>query len=557
MSMYAIQDTTLTALGDAVRSKAVKYISVADIGDSELIYSITVDMAQVNWGGSNNDLNYQYDLDFRTLLGDKYNFTSKFYYEFEYETNNEKSFSVYIRDNRSSDTMFMGRYMDPSTEGYMAYNKTCTYRLQLNARQSRLDAGDTLTFTLRLWPCDENNMFIGLNKYTPLEMVDAIDGINTNPTFLLLKIISRAGTPFYSITKEDFGDITKIGLYALAHTSGLNSIELPDTLQEIEEAGCSATSITEITLPASLNKLGNLCFSDCGLLHTVRILNDTSVISCSTLAYSDPFYNCSKLASIYIPSKLYNAYCSDNYWSKHEDKFIPVGEWAFDPMINSILLFNQTKEVSIQLTSFANTPEFSITSSNEEVATISNVSINEDNTLITYTINSFAVEGSSTITVNIIGENNTYNFINNTRVFETIPEPTYEVVAVDGATYGFALREDGYWESQNFKQGNSGAICQVNISNPLNMPVYFDCINYAEANYDYGSLGAVNQVLKKDSSDDSGVKKNFKGLSKADIQTVEYLDASGDCFIQVKFRKDSSGDQKNDSIRFKVRFGEL
>ena len=184
-NMYAIKDTTLIALGDAVRSKTSKYTSVTDIGDSEPFYSITLDMSQVNWKGSNNDLNYQYDLDFVTLLGDKYSYTSKLYYKFEYETNNEKTFSVYIRDSRSNDTMFMSAYMNPSTEGYMAYTKGYTYRLQLNARQSSLDAGDTLTFTLRLWPCDANNMFIGLNKYTPLEMAEIINEFETIPTTAL------------------------------------------------------------------------------------------------------------------------------------------------------------------------------------------------------------------------------------------------------------------------------------------------------------------------------------------------------------------------------------
>ena len=207
-----------------------------------------------------------------------------------------------------------------------------------------------------------------------------------------------------------------------------------------------------------MNKWGNTALGYCSELTTVRILNDTSVITCPTATYTSPFISCSSLTSIYIPSKLYNAYCADAYWSQHKAKFIAVGEWAFDPQINPTLLFNQSIEVSIRLQSFANTPEFSITSSNEEVATISNVSINEDNTLITYTINSLAVEGSSTITVNIIGEN-TFNFINNVRVYETIPESTYEVVAVENASYGFELNDNGYYESKNKGVSSSYAIC--------------------------------------------------------------------------------------------------
>jgi hypothetical protein len=86
--------------------------------------------------------------------------------------------------------------------------------------------------------------------------------------------------------------------------------------------------------------------------------------------------------------------------------------------------------------------------------------------------------------------------------------------------------------------------------------VYLDCINYAESNYDYGILGSVNQMLGKNANDDSGVKQSFKGKSSPSIITVEYTDAIDDCFIQVKFKKDVSGDQNNDSIQFQVRFGE-
>ena len=519
MSMYAIQDTTLTALGDAVRSKAGKIVE------------------EIN--------NFFIGTSYFTIASN----SSASKYRFIINANEDIPSSEILRvyEGSSSGKLIFSGYLENGVLPLTIETTSPTLAVIMFASNGR-------TFNITIIPLDENgNEF----KYTPLEMVDEINRLNMNPAILLPKIISRADAPFYSITKEDFGDITKIGVNAFYMASGLNSIELPDTLQEIAESGCFGTAITEITFPVSLNKLGNICFRNCSLLHTVRILNDTSVITCPKDSYNDPFRGCPKLTSIYIPSKLYNAYYSDAYWSKYIDKFIAVGEWAFDPKVNPTLLFNQSVEVSIQLQSFANTPEFSITSSNEAVATISNVSINEDNTLLTYTINSLAVEGSSTITVNIVGGNNTYTFTNNVRVFEIIPEPTYEIIPqVDGATYGFALREDGYWESQNFKKGNSVAVCQVNISNMKGVPVYFDCINYAEANYDYCLLGAVNQVLGKTNSDDSGVKKNFKELSKADIQTVEYTDATGDCFIQVKFKKDSSGDQNNDSIRFKVRFGE-
>ena len=388
-------------------------------------------------------------------------------------------------------------------------------------------------------------------------MVDAINGLSTETGKKLPWIVQRIDVPNFTITAEDIAGVSKIGGNAFFNNITLTAIELPDTVQELSDNSLYATAITEITLPAVLSRIRNSVFSYCHNLTTVRILNDTSVITCPKEGYADPFSNCSKLTSIYIPSKLYSAYCADAYWSKHKVKFITVGEWAFDPHIDPILLFNQSIEVSIQLQDFANTPEFSITSSNEAVATISNVSINDDNTLITYTINSLAVEGSSTITVNIVSEKNTFNFTNNVRVYETIPESTYEVVAVENASYGFELNDSGYYESKNKGVSSSYAICQVNISNMAGRKVYFECINSGESNYDFGILSKVNTALSLSNNEDNGSYfKSFKGQSSANIQTVEYTDAIGDCFIQVKYIKDSSGDQDNDTLQFKVRFEE-
>ena len=546
MSMYAIQDTTLTALGDAVRNKVN--------GTSELPMPISKENVQSNpyrleviefpaFVKTVKVVGHVYDVDISNLN------PQGILHNLAYAS------GVYTRDSdlrQASD--FTAINPNWAGVGYdfeitvKSYALTFTTELGYNSWQK------TFVYDYTAIGLDENgNEF----KYTPLEMVDKINGLNMNPAILLPKIISRVSSPYYSVTKEDLGNITKIGNSAFYYATGLNSIELPDTVQSIEGNAFQNTSISGITLPAVLNELGNSVFGYCSKLTTVRILNDTSVITCPTVSYSNPFINCS-LTSIYIPSKLYNAYCSDAYWGQHKDKFIAVGEWAFDPHINPALLFNQSVEVSIQLQDFANTPEFSITSSNEEVATISNISINEDNTLITYTINSLAVEGSSTITVNIVGENNTFNFINNVRVYETIPEPTYEVVAVENASYGFELNDNGYYESKNKGVSSSYAICQVNISNMAGRKVYFDCINSGESNYDFGILSKVNTALSLTSNEDnsSNYFKSFKGQSSTNVQTVEYTDAVDNCFIQVKFIKDSSGNQGNDTLQFKVRFEE-
>jgi hypothetical protein len=138
-----------------------------------------------------------------------------------------------------------------------------------------------------------------------------------------------------------------------------------------------------------------------------------------------------------------------------------------------------------------------------------------------------------------------------------IIEPTITVEAVSGASYGFSLGSDGYYESGNKGIGNSAALCKVIIDNPGEYEIIFDCINYAEGSYDYGILSQVNKPLETTNLDDGSsdtvtVKRNFKGSQSSSIQPVSYGVVNGT--IYVKFRKDGSVDTNNDSLKFKVRF---
>jgi hypothetical protein len=533
-NLYAIKEETLSALGDTVRSKT--------LGSKEFYIS-----GSQEFNNSPDPLAY---ISFSTVVKKMKikGFTS--------HTNETINTPYYLSIAPAIYTHVSNAIQDPNRvviDYYGDFEIIINSNVATLSVQSYIYASDKLTLSYEVWGLDENgNEF----KYTPLEMAQKLDELNTNPIQLFYKTASRVSHEKYGIAKEDLGDITRIGSHAFYGCSNLEAIELSDTITKISENAFNQTAITDITLPASVVELTNSSFNSCSSLTTIRILNDTSVLVGGSNTTHKPISYCNKLTSIYIPSKLYKAYCNDSIWSQYSNYFVPVGEWVFDPNIYTALEFNQSKELSIELLEFASTPQISITSSNEDVLTISNININEDNTLLTFTINSLAVEGDATIELNIIGEN-TYSYSGTVKVYETFPEPSYEIIPqVEGASYGFALREDGYWESQNFKKGVSAAVCQINISNPLGKPVYIDCINFGENNYDYGVLGNIGQELAKTNTTDSSNKKSFRGLASANIQTVEYLDAVGECFIQVKYLKDSSGDQNNDSLRFKVRFGE-
>lgn len=133
-------------------------------------------------------------------------------------------------------------------------------------------------------------------------------------------------------------------------------------------------------------------------------------------------------------------------------------------------------------------------------------------------------------------------------------ENSFEVVAISGASYGFALNSNGYYESNNKGVNNSAAVCRVKIHAAKACTVTFKCINYAESNYDFGLLGVIDKELNTGYSDTStNVQKSFKGSSKSSVQTYAYTNvAAGDHFIDVKYRKDSSQSSNNDTLQFKV-----
>lgn len=142
-----------------------------------------------------------------------------------------------------------------------------------------------------------------------------------------------------------------------------------------------------------------------------------------------------------------------------------------------------------------------------------------------------------------------YNFL-----MKKPDENSFEVVAISGASYGFALNSNGYYESNNKGVDNSAAVCRVNIHAAKACTVTFKCINYAESNYDFGLLGVIDKELNTGYSDTStNVQKSFKGSSKSSVQTYAYTNvAAGDHFIDVKYRKDSSQSSNNDTLQFKV-----
>ena len=203
-------------------------------------------------------------------------------------------------------------------------------------------------------------------------------------------------------------------------------------------------------------------------------------------------------------------------------------------------------------------PTFTITSDDTSIAAVSDIVI--EGKTVNFNITSYNLDGNAEITV--FGEITSSEGITFTKtvnfkvgVNEDGIEPTilYEVESVDGATYGFELNDNGYYESQNAGIGDSYSLCKIVLTCDGTSNLYLDCINSAESGYDYGILSNIDQTLSLSTSDSNYYKKFTS--SSTSIQTVNYgvLEA-GEHFIYVKYRKDGSVNSGNDSLQFQVRF---
>ena len=134
-------------------------------------------------------------------------------------------------------------------------------------------------------------------------------------------------------------------------------------------------------------------------------------------------------------------------------------------------------------------------------------------------------------------------------------KPAYSWDVESTGTYPFQLNTNGYYESTNKGHDNSYSYATLNYEGYENLVL--ECINSGESNYDYGIISQPDVQLSESYEDDGAtgstkVFKNFKGQSSTNPVQLTIPSDEGSHFITIKFRKDGSGNNGNDSLQFKV-----
>ena len=127
----------------------------------------------------------------------------------------------------------------------------------------------------------------------------------------------------------------------------------------------------------------------------------------------------------------------------------------------------------------------------------------------------------------------------------------YTVNPVSGATYGFALNSDGWYESQNKGVHSTYAVCRVNFQCSVDTPIYICCINSGEQGYDYGIVGNLDTALTATITDTDYLWKATSSSASAIID-VDLTVPAGSHFVDIKYRKDGSASSGNDSLQFMI-----
>ena len=122
-------------------------------------------------------------------------------------------------------------------------------------------------------------------------------------------------------------------------------------------------------------------------------------------------------------------------------------------------------------------------------------------------------------------------------------------------TYPFELNTNGYYESTNKGHDSSYSYATLNYEGFENLVL--ECINSGESNFDFGIISQPDVQLGESTSNDgatgsTNVFHNFKGQSSTNPVQLTIPSDEGSHFITIKFRKDSSSAQGNDSLQFKV-----
>ena len=351
------------------------------------------------------------------------------------------------------------------------------------------------------------------------------------------------------------------GCKSLANAPTLPATTLADYCYYGLFNGCSSL-VNAPELPATKLKTGCYVqlFNGCSSLVNAPELPATTLANKS---YDYMFGNCSKLNSITVHATDISASDCTNRWLSGVSStgtFNNLGLASFETDSTSGIPSGWTEVVPPIESITANPDTFTIKSYNSSVNCKSTLTITTTTGITTTHTNSAKItvgentgDSTRTLTETIPYKGSSYQVTIVQTANDVRPPWSWNVVSE--GTYPFQLNFNDYYESTNKGKGSSYSYATLNYSGFENLVL--ECINSGESNSDYGIISQPDVQLSESTSDDgatgsTNVFKNFEGQSSTKPVQLTIPSDRGSHFITIKFRKDSSVNNGNDSLQFKV-----
>lgn len=345
-----------------------------------------------------------------------------------------------------------------------------------------------------------------------------------------------------------FDDELWKGCYALER------IIIPNGVSAIKKNtfnGCC--SLTEIIIPKDVGSISSTAFLGCNRMSLIDLRKHETVPILSGETFGDfPIF-----FEIWVSGELEDVLKTSQYWDKYANHIMGPAV-KFLSKERYVTNFSSWNEIVLHFTRGWRNKYDSILSKvislNENIVTVDSFSLDNATNTISCSVSAGNIEGNTLLTATIKQGDYQDELSFEFDVFETIPDGSWSVEAVEGATYGFLQNSAGYYESQNNGVSNSAAVCKVKFNTKGVRHLLLDCICDGESYYDFGLISNVDtELVLTNAVDSDGVFCSFEGDSPV-AKTLDFglLDA-GDHFIFIKYRKNGASDEGHDSLQFRVR----
>lgn len=300
-------------------------------------------------------------------------------------------------------------------------------------------------------------------------------------------------------------------------------------------------------------------FSGCtSLVNAPELPATTLVVNC----YRNIFYDCTSLNNVTVYANDISAdYCTYD-WLKNVASSGTFNNMGFAPFSKgeSGIPYGWT-EVTPEIQSITANPDtFTIKSyessvkctSTLTIATTLGTTVTNTNTA-TITVGENTGDSTRTLTETIPYRSSSYQITIVQTANDVKPPLSWNVVST--GAYPFELNSNGYYESTNKGYDNSYSYATLNYQGFENLVL--KCINSGELGCDYGIISQPDVLLSESTSDDgvtgsSNVFYNFNADSSTNPVQLTIPSDGGSHFITIKYKKDGSGNEGNDSLQFKV-----